>query len=60
MVEKLKVILHVGDTAVVKLWRFDPAFQNRGVYCRNEVEAMLIDLYPDVQKKGLRLEMYTL
>ena len=23
--QKLKVILHVGDGAVVKLWRFDPA-----------------------------------
>jgi translation initiation factor IF-1 len=23
--EKLKVILHVGDTAVVELWRFDPS-----------------------------------
>ena len=40
--EKLKVILHVGDTAVVKLWRFDPS--KIVEYSRNEVEAMLIDL----------------
>ena len=56
MMEKLKVILHVGDTAIVKLWRFDPS--KIVEYSRNEVEAMLIGLYPDVQKKGLRLEMY--
>ena len=49
MMEKLKVILHVGDTAIVKLWRFDPS--KIVEYSRNEVEAMLIDLYPDVQKK---------
>ena len=54
--EKLKVILHVGDTAVVKLWRFDSS--KIVEYTRNEVEAMIIDLYPDVKKKGLRLEMY--
>ena len=57
MMEKLKVILHVGDAAVVKLWRFDPS--KIVEYSRNEVEAMLIDLkFPDGQKKGLRLEMY--
>ena len=56
MMEKLKVILHVGDAAVVKLWRFDPS--KIVEYSRNEVEAMLIDLFPDVQKKRLRLEMY--
>ena len=56
MMEKLKVILHVGDTAVVKLWRFDPSKIME--YSRNEVEAMLIDLYPGVQKKGLHLEMH--
>jgi hypothetical protein len=33
-----QVILHVGDTAVVKLWRFDPS------KIQNEVEAMLIGL----------------
>ena len=27
-------------------------------YSRNEVESMLISLFPDVQKKGVRLEMY--
>ena len=48
--------LHVGDAAVVKLWRFDPS--KIVEYSRNEVEAMLIDLFPDVQKKGLCLEMY--
>ena len=53
MMEKLKVILHVGDTAIVKLWRFDPS--KIVEYSWNEVEAMLIDLYPDVQKKGLCL-----
>ena len=58
MMEKLKVILHVEDTVVVKLWRFDPS--KIVEYSRNEVEAMLIDLCPDVQKKGLRFEMYTL
>ena len=55
MMEKLKVILHVGDTTVVKLWRFDPSKIME--YSQNEVEAMLIDLYPDVRKKGLRLEI---
>ena len=40
--EKLKVILHVGDTAIVKLWRFDPS--KIVEYSRNEVEAVLIDL----------------
>ena len=58
MMEKLKVILHVEDIVVVKLWRFDPS--KIVEYFRNEVEAMLIDLCPDVQKKGLRFEMYTL
>ena len=55
MIEKLKVILHVGDTAVVKLWRFD--LSKILEYSWNEVEAMLIDLYPDVQKKGQRLDV---
>ena len=54
--EKLKVILHVGDTAVVKLWRFDAS--KIAEYTRNDVEAMIVDLYPDVKKKGLRLDMY--
>ena len=58
MMEKLKVILHVEDIVVVKLWRFDPS--KIVEYSRNEVEAILIDLCPDVQKKGLRFEMYTL
>ena len=49
MMEKLKVILHVGDTAVVKLWRFDPP--KTVEYSWNEVEAMLIDLYHGVRKK---------
>ena len=43
MMEKLKVLLHVGDNAVVKLWRFDPSKIVK--YSRNEVEAMLIDLF---------------
>ena len=44
--EKLKIILHVGDTAIVKLWRVDPS--KIVDYSRNEVEATLIGLYPDV------------
>ena len=48
--------MHVGDAAVMKQWRYDP-FKVVD-YSWNEVEAMLIDLFPDVQKKGLCLEMY--
>ena len=54
--EKLKVVLHVGDTEVTKLWRFDST--KIVEYSRNEVETMLISLFPDVAKKGLRLEMH--
>ena len=55
MMEKLEVILHVGDTVVVKLWRFDSSkiVEYRGSY------AKLLVFFPDVQKKGLRLEMKT-
>ena len=56
MMEKLKVILHVGDAAVVKLWRFDPS--KIVEYSRNEIEAVLVGLFPDIEKIGLRLEMY--
>ena len=41
MMEKMKVILHVGDTAVVKLWRFDPSKIME--YSRSEVEAIYAD-----------------
>ena len=60
MMEKLKVILHVGDTAVVKLWKFDPSKIVEYTPGMKWKLYMLIDLYPDVQKKGLRLEIYTL
>ena len=48
MMEKLEVILHVGDTVVVKLWRFDSSkiVEYRGSY------AKLLVFFPDVQKKG--------
>lgn len=54
--EKLKVVLHVGDAAVVKLWRFDSS--KIVEYSRKEVETMMIGLFPDVHKKGVHLQMH--
>ena len=53
--EKIKVVLHVAETAIVKLWRFDSS--KVADYTRTQVECAMISLFPDIEMKGLRLEM---
>ena len=54
MMERVVVQLHVGDSpeAVVKkkVWRFDTS--NIEQYDRGAVEAELVQLFPDVARKG--------
>lgn len=50
------ICLHVGASTATKIWRFDV---NRIVdYTRRSVEADLIQLFPDIARKGLKLRMW--
>ena len=54
----LKVAIHLqeGDTKTIKVWRFD-GDQLPG-YTHERVEQEILELFPHIEKKGLRLRMH--
>ena len=55
--ERVAVILHLGESATVrKVWRFDSS--QRSTYTRKRIEEELLSLFPDVERKGLRFEVF--
>ena len=59
MMERVVVQLHAGDSpeaVVKKVWRFDTS--NIEQYDRGGVEAELVQLFPDVARKGLKFELW--
>ena len=57
--ERFIVCLHVGSCETVKkVWQFDV---NRITeYTRKKVESELVQLFPDIARKGLKLKMWYL
>ena len=58
MMERVVVQLHAGDSpeaVVKKVWRFDTS--NIEQYDRGAVEAELVQLFPDVARKGLKFDL---
>ena len=59
MMERVVVQLHVGDSpeaVVKKVWRFDTSIIEQ--YDRGGVEAELVQLFPDVARKGLKFDLW--
>ena len=57
--EKVAVHLHVGEEAIVKkVWRFSKSEEDIISYTRLLVQQELIQLFPDINRKGLKLEMW--
>uniref|UniRef100_A0A1X7TS05 Uncharacterized protein n=1 Tax=Amphimedon queenslandica TaxID=400682 RepID=A0A1X7TS05_AMPQE len=54
--EKVAVLLHVDDRCIKKAWRFDDS--RISFYTRDMVEADLIQLYPDIARKGHKLDLW--
>ena len=53
---KVVVKFHIGSNVVRKVWRFmEPDVDD---YTRVDVERALLELYPDLKSKGLRLSMW--
>ena len=57
--ERVVVCLHVGSCETIKkVWRFDV---NRITeYSRKKAERELVQLFPDIARKGLKLKMWYL
>ena len=57
--ERVVVCLHVGSCETIKkVWRFDV---NRITeYSRKKAESELVQLFPDIARKGLKLKMWYL
>ena len=57
--ERVVVCLHVGSSdSIKKVWRFDV---NRITeYTRKKVESELVQLFPDIARKGLKLNIWYL
>ena len=53
---KVAIELHEGDKSTKKVWRFDADTIRR--YSRDAVEAEVISLFPHIQAKGLRLNLF--
>ena len=55
--KRVAVILHLGEsTTVRKVWRFDSS--KRSTYTRKQIEEEFLSLFPDVERKGLRFEVF--
>ena len=54
--ERVVIHLHLGQSVVKKVWRFDP--RRLQDYTRSKVEQELIDLFPDVSRKNLKLSLW--
>ena len=56
--ERVVICLHVGANTVSKVWRFD--IDRFTEYTRKSIESELIQLFPDIARKRLRLRMWYL
>ena len=56
MVERIAIALRVGDADIKKAWRYHSDHISK--YTRKEVENKIIELFPDFDRKGLKLEMW--
>ena len=54
--ERVVVVLHIGSADVRKVWRFDTNSIKQ--YVRAGVEAELVELFPDVARKGLKFDLW--
>ena len=55
--ERVVVCLHVGSCDTIKkVWRFDVNLITQ--YSRKQVESELIQLFPDIARKGLKLKIW--
>jgi len=54
--ERAVICLHVGAGTVTKMWRFDVSRITD--YTCKSVETNLIQLFPDIARKGLKLRMW--
>ena len=54
--ERVIVHMHLGQSVVKKVWRFDP--RRLQDYTRSKVEQELIDLFPDVSRQNLKLSLW--
>ena len=58
--ERVAVVLHLRDKeigpTVKKVWRF----RKNGIeeYTRAQVQSEIVDLFPDIQRRGLHLELW--
>ena len=57
--ERVVVCLHIGScNPIKKVWRFD--VDRITQYSRKKVESELIQLFPDIARKGLKLKIWYL
>ena len=56
--KRVVVCLHVGANTVTKVWKFD--INRITDYTRKSVENNLIQLFPDIVRKRLKLRMWYL
>ena len=57
--ERVVVCLHVGSCETIKkVWRFDVNMITE--YSRKKAESELVQLFPDIARKGLKLKMWYL
>ena len=54
--ERVIVLLHLKSENIPKVWRFDPLCINQ--YTRKDVEYELIGLFPDISRRGLKLNLW--
>jgi len=54
--ERAVVELHLKSDSVRKVWRFQPELIND--YTRSIVEDELVQLFPDISRRGLKLNLW--
>ena len=54
--DRVILLLHLKSGCVRKLWRFDPT--NIAQYTRAETKNELVQLFPDIAQRGLKLNLW--
>jgi len=54
--DRVIVLLHLKSQCIHKLWRFDPS--SIGQYTRTEAENELVQLFPDIARRNLKLNLW--
>ena len=56
--ERIAVVLHLKDKeigpTIKKVWRFSSMEE----YTRAQVQSEIVELFPDIQRRGLQLELW--